>query len=50
MNTTKILKALSPCTRVKVWKFATAQGLSLAEAVIMCLEGETTKRVSAPER
>ena len=50
MNTTKILQALPPCTKAKVCKVAEARGLTLAEAIIMCLEGETTKRVSASER
>ncbi len=50
MTIEKILAALSPCMRAKIAKMSEAFGCTPFEAVVLCLEGETTKRVSAPER
>jgi hypothetical protein len=44
MNTTKILNALPPHLVAKISKIAAAKELSLAEAVVYCLEGETTRK------
>lgn len=43
MNTTKIINALPPHLTAKVEKIAKAQKLSLAEAIVFCLKGETTQ-------
>ena len=42
MNTTKIINAMPPHLTAKVAKIASAKKLSLAEAIISCLKGETT--------
>ena len=44
MNTLKIINALPPHLAAKVAKIAAAKKLSLAEAVVFCLEGETTHK------
>lgn len=43
MNTTKIINAMPPHLIAKVAKIARAKKLSLAEAIILCLRGETTR-------
>ena len=42
MTTSKILNALPPHLVAKISKIAAAKKLSLAEAVVFCLKGETT--------
>ena len=43
MNTAKIINAMPPHLAAKVAKVAKAKKVSLAKAIVLCLEGETTQ-------